>query len=133
MPRTMKPKAQAIRRIAPRRPGIPMVCRVSMCTSWCRSFHHRTAPRPPQEQSLDRHPDRDSDADPERRGRGKVGDGRAPTQRTPCLRCETMSATFEEHEGHHRWTLHDHRVTQLVVELGAVRLVTWTLNASLDI
>ena len=45
----------------------------------------------------------------------------------------TMSATFEEQDGHHRWTLHDHRVTQLVVELGAVRLVTWTLNASLDI
>ena len=44
-----------------------------------------------------------------------------------------MSATFEEHDGRHCWTLHDHRVTQLVVELGAVRLVTWTLDASLDI
>jgi hypothetical protein len=44
-----------------------------------------------------------------------------------------MSATFEEHDDRHVWTLHDHRVTQLVVELGAARLVTWTLNASLDV
>jgi hypothetical protein len=44
-----------------------------------------------------------------------------------------MSATFEEHPDRHLWTLHDHRVTQLVVELGGVRLVTWTLHASLDV
>ena len=44
-----------------------------------------------------------------------------------------MSATFEEHDDRHVWTLHDHRVTQLVIELGAARLVTWTLNASLDV
>ena len=44
-----------------------------------------------------------------------------------------MSATFEEHSDRHVWTLHDHRVTQLVVELGAARLVTWTLHASLDV
>lgn len=44
-----------------------------------------------------------------------------------------MSATFEEHSDRHVWTLHDHRVTQLVVELGAARVVTWTLHASLDV
>ena len=44
-----------------------------------------------------------------------------------------MSATFEQHDDRHLWTLADHRVTQLVVELGAVRLVTWTLDASLDV
>ena len=44
-----------------------------------------------------------------------------------------MSATFEEHSDRHVWTLHDHRVTQLVVEMGAARLVTWTLHASLDV
>jgi hypothetical protein len=44
-----------------------------------------------------------------------------------------MSATLDEHPDRHVWTLHDHRVTQLVVELGATRLVTWTLNASLDV
>ena len=44
-----------------------------------------------------------------------------------------MSATFEERDDRHVWTLHDHRVTQLVVELGGVRLVTWTLHSSLDV
>jgi hypothetical protein len=29
--------------------------------------------------------------------------------------------------------MHDHRVTQLAVELGAVRLVTWSLHASIDV
>ena len=44
-----------------------------------------------------------------------------------------MTATLDELPDRHRWTLHDHRVTQLVVELGAARLVTWTLHASLDV
>lgn len=44
-----------------------------------------------------------------------------------------MTATFDERPDRHVWTLHEHRVTQLVVELGAVRLVTWTLHASLDV
>ena len=44
-----------------------------------------------------------------------------------------MTASLDELPDRHRWTLHDHRVTQLVVELGGVRLVTWTLHASLDV
>ena len=44
-----------------------------------------------------------------------------------------MTATLDELPDRHVWTLHDHRITQLVVELGAVRLVTWTLHASLDV
>jgi Family of unknown function (DUF6188) len=44
-----------------------------------------------------------------------------------------MNATLEELPDRHVWTFHDHRVTQLVVEPGAVRLVTWTLHASLDV
>jgi hypothetical protein len=43
-----------------------------------------------------------------------------------------MTASLDEQPDRHVWTLHDHRVTQLVVELGAVRLATWTLHASLD-
>ena len=44
-----------------------------------------------------------------------------------------MTASLDEQPDRHVWTLHDHRVTQLVVELGAVRLATWTLHASLDV
>jgi Family of unknown function (DUF6188) len=44
-----------------------------------------------------------------------------------------MTATLDERPDRHVWTLHDHRVTQLAVELGAVRLATWTLHASLDV
>ena len=44
-----------------------------------------------------------------------------------------MTASLDERPDRHLWTLHDHRVTQLVVELGAVRLTTWTLHASLDV
>jgi hypothetical protein len=44
-----------------------------------------------------------------------------------------MTASLDELPDRHLWTLHDHRVTQLVVELGAVRLATWTLHASLDV
>lgn len=44
-----------------------------------------------------------------------------------------MTADFSELPDRHIWTLHDHRVTQMAVELGAVRLVTWTLDASVDL
>jgi hypothetical protein len=44
-----------------------------------------------------------------------------------------MTAELNVLPDRHVWTLHDHRVTQLAVELGAVRLVTWTLHASLDL
>jgi hypothetical protein len=44
-----------------------------------------------------------------------------------------MTATLDERPDRHVWTLHDHRVTQLAVELGAVRMATWTLHASLDV
>jgi hypothetical protein len=41
--------------------------------------------------------------------------------------------TFDDLPDRHVWTLGNHRVTQLVVELGACRVVTWTLQASVDI
>ena len=44
-----------------------------------------------------------------------------------------MAATLDEFPDRHVWTLDDHRVTQLVVEVGAIRLSTWTLHASLDL
>jgi hypothetical protein len=33
----------------------------------------------------------------------------------------------------HHWVLLDHRVTQVVVEVGAVRIHTWTLDASTEL
>lgn len=44
-----------------------------------------------------------------------------------------MSATLEELPDRHRWTLADHRIVQLAVEVGACRLLTWTLHASLEL
>ena len=44
-----------------------------------------------------------------------------------------MSATLDEFPDRHVWTLLDHRVTQFVVELGAVRLGTWTLHGSIEV
>ena len=41
--------------------------------------------------------------------------------------------TFDDFPDRHVWTLGNHRVTQLVVEPGASRLVTWTLQASVDV
>ncbi len=41
--------------------------------------------------------------------------------------------TFDDYPDRHVWTLGNHRVTQLVVEPGATRLVTWTLQASVDV
>ena len=44
-----------------------------------------------------------------------------------------MSATLEELPGEHRWTFAGHRVTQLVVELRSIRLLAWSLQASLEL
>lgn len=44
-----------------------------------------------------------------------------------------MTATLEAFPERHVWTLHDHRVTQLAVEPGAFRLLTWTLQASAEL
>lgn len=44
-----------------------------------------------------------------------------------------MSSELEQHPDRHVLTLLDHRVTQLVVELGAVRLITWTLHDALEL
>ena len=44
-----------------------------------------------------------------------------------------MSATLEATPEQHVWTFEEHRLTQLVVEQGAVRLATWTLQASAEI
>lgn len=44
-----------------------------------------------------------------------------------------MSASLVEHPDHHELTLHEHRVTQLHVELGAVRLATWTLHDAVEL
>lgn len=44
-----------------------------------------------------------------------------------------MSATLDEHPDRHVLTLHEHRVTQLLVELSAFRLQTWTLGASTEL
>lgn len=43
-----------------------------------------------------------------------------------------MSAELEQHPDRHVLTLLDHRVTQLVVELGAIRMLTWTLHDALE-
>src|SRR3712207_5386756 len=44
-----------------------------------------------------------------------------------------MSAELDERPDRHVLTLLDHRVTQFVVELGAVRLLTWTLHDALEL
>jgi hypothetical protein len=44
-----------------------------------------------------------------------------------------MSAELDERPDRHVLTLLDHRVTQLVVELEAVRLLTWTLHDALEL
>ena len=44
-----------------------------------------------------------------------------------------MSASIDERPDRHVLTLVDHQVTQLVVELGAVRLLTWTLRDALEL
>ena len=44
-----------------------------------------------------------------------------------------MSATLDESPDRHVLTLLDHRVTQFVVEVGALRLLTWTLHDALEL
>lgn len=44
-----------------------------------------------------------------------------------------MSASLDERPGHHLLTLHDHRVIQLLVELRAVRLQTYTLHDAVEL
>src|SRR5437868_4579422 len=112
-PSTRNPTSQTASRMAPRIPGIPRVCRVSMCASVDVMGRVVSAIFPL--------------ARDDRKSRA------LPHRALDALRCVTMSATLDELPDRHVWTLHDHRVTQLVVELGAVRLVTWTLHASLDV
>ena len=44
-----------------------------------------------------------------------------------------MSAHLEQRPDAHLLALDDHRVTQLLVELGAVRLQTWTLHDAVEL
>ncbi|HUF26110.1 MAG TPA: DUF6188 family protein [Gemmatimonadaceae bacterium] len=44
-----------------------------------------------------------------------------------------MSATLDATPQQHSWTFEEHCVTQLIIEPGAVRLATWTLQASAEI
>lgn len=44
-----------------------------------------------------------------------------------------MSAILDETPGRHAWTLGDHRVTQLLVDLHGFRLQSWALTESLEI
>jgi hypothetical protein len=44
-----------------------------------------------------------------------------------------VSASIDERPDRHVLTLLDHQVTQLMVELGAVRLLTWTLRDALEL
>jgi hypothetical protein len=44
-----------------------------------------------------------------------------------------VSATLDETPDRHVLTLLDHRVTQFIVELGAVRILTWTLHDALEL
>jgi uncharacterized protein DUF6188 len=44
-----------------------------------------------------------------------------------------MTAEVSETPNEHRWTLRGHRITQLTVDLGSFRLLTWTLEASAEV
>ena len=44
-----------------------------------------------------------------------------------------MSAELENFEDHHAWTLSDHRVTQLCVEMTSCRLLSWSLQESVEV
>jgi Family of unknown function (DUF6188) len=44
-----------------------------------------------------------------------------------------MTATLEESADRHRWTFDAHRVTRICVEPAALRIETWTLEASADV
>ena len=44
-----------------------------------------------------------------------------------------MTAEVSETPNEHRWTLRGHRITQLTVDPGSFRLLTWTLEASAEV
>ncbi|MDQ3697855.1 MAG: DUF6188 family protein [Gemmatimonadota bacterium] len=44
-----------------------------------------------------------------------------------------MNATLIESPDEHHWVLLDHRVTQLVIDPGSLRVQTWSLDASAEI
>lgn len=44
-----------------------------------------------------------------------------------------MSAEVSETPNEHRWLLNGHRITQLSLDLGSFRLLTWTLDASAEV
>jgi hypothetical protein len=44
-----------------------------------------------------------------------------------------MSATLDPSPDRHHWTLSGHRVTQLCMDLNAVRILSWAMDASLEI
>jgi hypothetical protein len=44
-----------------------------------------------------------------------------------------MTATLEESADRHRWTFDAHHVTRLCVEPSAMRIETWTLEASAEV
>jgi len=44
-----------------------------------------------------------------------------------------MSASFDELDDRHVWTLEGHRITQVCVDLSSCRLQSWSLQASLEI
>ena len=44
-----------------------------------------------------------------------------------------MTATLDESPDRHRWTFDAHRVTRLSVEPSALRIETWTLEASAEV
>jgi hypothetical protein len=44
-----------------------------------------------------------------------------------------MPATLDESPERHRWTFDSHRITRICVEPSAMRLETWTLDASAEV
>ena len=44
-----------------------------------------------------------------------------------------MTATLDATPEQHAWTFEGHRITQLTIDAGAVRIATWTLQASAEI
>ncbi|MGQ0712106.1 MAG: DUF6188 family protein [Gemmatimonadaceae bacterium] len=44
-----------------------------------------------------------------------------------------MTATLDESPDRHRWTFDAHRITRLSVEPSALRIETWTLEASAEV
>lgn len=44
-----------------------------------------------------------------------------------------MTATLDATPEQHGWTFEGHRITQLTIDAGAVRIATWTLQASAEV